>query len=139
MFRDTKQDSIKFFSFNGGIKIGIFFTSAKFRVFWTVVFALESKLVKILDSSFGNNEREGVHLYDIENVIIRRVTADNSGVGIKIANDRVETSFKGRFITTSGNYTAGLLLTSSNDKKFSLISLPEHKNNISDYLSIQNQ
>ncbi len=105
----------------------------------TQVFAYESPLVKIKDSQFGNNAGEGVHLYDINKVIMRRVSSINSGVGIKIANDRVGTEFKGRKITTNGNDIAGLILSSSNDIKFSSIDLPEESNSILDFLLIDNQ
>ena len=94
--------------------------------------------MKIKDSSFGNNSGEGIHLYDIENVIMRRVSVINSGIGIKVANDRVETNFLGRKIATDEN-DIGVILTSSNDLKFSLIDLPEELNTIEDLLILDNQ
>jgi len=96
----------------------------------TQVFSYSSGLVRIKDSKFGNNSYEGIHIYDAQKVVIRRVEAHNSGVGIKVVNENVATEFLGRKIASSGNETAGLLIDSSTSVKFSSITFDESVNNV---------
>ena len=63
----------------------------------------------------------------------------NSYVGLKVANERVASSFKGRRISSQGNESAGVLITSFSDIKFSQIDFEESRNDIQDLAAILNQ
>jgi nitrous oxidase accessory protein NosD len=104
----------------------------------TQVFVYDTAKVKVKDSKFGNSY-EGVHIYDAQEVIIRNIEVVNSYVGLKVATERVSTQFSGRKISSEGNESAGVLLTSFSENKFSLIDLEESKNSILDGAAILNQ
>lgn len=105
----------------------------------TQAFIYNSGRVNIRRSSFGNNYSEGLHIYDAADVRITDVDVRNSGVGIKVATEKVATNFVGRRISSTGNSTAGVILTSFEDVKFSNITFKERQNNIEDVVNIANQ
>ncbi len=101
----------------------------------TQVFIYDTKLVRIVDSTLGN-AAEGIHVYDAEEVIIKRSTILSAGVGIKIANDRKATKLLMRHTETEAN-NIGALVTSYGSTKFSEINIDD--SNLFDYISVQNQ
>ncbi|MAF77056.1 MAG: hypothetical protein CME63_05110 [Halobacteriovoraceae bacterium] len=105
----------------------------------TQAFIYDSGKVNIRRSQFGNNLSEGIHIYDAAQVRITNVEVANSDVGIKVATEKVATDFKGRSISSAGNTTAGVILTSYGDIKFSEINFKERRNDIQDTVNIANQ
>lgn len=104
----------------------------------TQVFVYDTEQVNVRNSKFGNSY-EGVHIYDAKTVIVRDVEVVNSYVGLKVATEKVSTNFSGRKISSSGNESAGVLLTSFSSNKFSSIDLFESKNDVQDVAAILNQ
>jgi hypothetical protein len=104
----------------------------------TQIFAYQSPQIKMNDVKVGNNQSEGIHLYDIADIELNKVEAVGSGVGIKVATDQVASKLVVANSKTSSNSAAGLLVTSYGPLKLQSINI-SNKNSFLDGVSIQNQ
>tara|TARA_B100001971_G_C18268010_1_gene596150 strand:- start:5691 stop:6632 length:942 start_codon:yes stop_codon:yes gene_type:complete len=86
----------------------------------------------VVDGAKLANGYEGIHAYDVADVRIRNVLAENMQTGIKVVNESVTTSLKVRNTETNGN-NIGLLIAKYGNAEFSEVKLIN--NMINDYLA----
>jgi len=103
----------------------------------TQIYAYSSNDLIIRNVVTGEAQ-EGIHVYDVKNVLIRNTEAINNEIGIKVANDSVSTVLRIAQSKTAGNAQFGVLVTSFGSVKFSQVSLPKN-NEFSDNVAVFGQ
>lgn len=90
----------------------------------TQIMAYSSPKIDIKNVKVGENQSEGIHIYDVADVTLKKVEAVNSGVGIKIANEQVNSSVKVSQSSTSGN-SIGLLVAKYGSAQFNSVNVSQ--------------